>query len=68
MSVVHARIGCEHHEPRTAEVRTAALTRSWTEIGAALGVSKQAAHQRFAERDAVIDEFKAARRANPRAR
>ena len=84
-------------------VRVAALTHSWTEIGAALGVSKQAAHQRFAKpwaetlkaelkgealalktayragdpqrvaaatakRDAVIDEFKAARKANRRAR
>jgi hypothetical protein len=33
---------------RTA-VRAAAPRHSWTEIGAALGVSKQAAHQKFAD-------------------
>jgi hypothetical protein len=84
-------------------VRIAARTHSWAEIGAALGVSKQAAHQRFAkpwaetlkqelrgealalkaahrggdaERvaasteklDAVVGEFKAARKANRRSR
>jgi hypothetical protein len=89
----------EDHQGRA--VRAAAQTHSWTEIGAALGVSKQAAHQRFAKpwaeqlkgelkgeavalkmawrsldadgvaaatakRDAVIDEFKAARKANRR--
>jgi hypothetical protein len=91
----------EDHQRRA--VRAAALTHSWTEIGAALGVSKQAAHQRFAKpwaqtlqaelknesmavktgwrtgdqqrvaaatakRDAVIDEFKAARKANRKPR
>jgi len=32
-----------------AAVRAAAQRHSWTEIGAALGVSKQAAHQKFAK-------------------
>jgi hypothetical protein len=84
-------------------VRAAATVHSWTEIGAALGVSKQAAHQRFAKpwaeqlkgeikgeavalktawhaldpervaaanakRDAVIEEFKASRKANRKRR
>jgi hypothetical protein len=37
----------EDHQRRA--VRSAALTHSWTEIGDALGVSKQAAHQRYAK-------------------
>jgi hypothetical protein len=34
---------------RRAAVRAAAPRHSWTEIGEALGVSKQAAHQKFAK-------------------
>jgi hypothetical protein len=34
---------------RHSAVRAAAPRHSWTEIGAALGVSKQAAHQKFAD-------------------
>lgn len=100
-AVTEVQAVVEDHQQRA--VRAAAQTHSWTEIGAALGVSKQAAHQRFAKpwaqklkgelkgeavalktawraldpegvaaatakRDAVIDEFKAARKANRRER
>jgi hypothetical protein len=37
-------------------VRTALRTHSWAEIGAAMGVTKQAAHQRFARR--WVEEIK----------
>jgi hypothetical protein len=42
-------------------VRAAIQDHSWAEIGAAMGVSKQAAHQKFAR--AWIDEIKAEVRA-----
>lgn len=45
-------------------VRQAALSSSWSEIAAALGVSKQAAHQRFkAYAKGVADEMKTHQRA-----
>jgi hypothetical protein len=100
-AITAVQIVVEDHQQQA--VRAAAQTHSWTEIGAALGVSKQAAHQRFAKpwarkltgelkgeavalktayragdtervaaatakRDAVIGEFKAARKANRRTR
>jgi len=42
-------------------VRAAAQRHSWTEIGEALGVSKQAAHQKFAKEwaNALKEELKA---------
>jgi hypothetical protein len=36
-------------DQQEATVRAAATSHSWAEIGAALGISKQAAHQRFAK-------------------
>ncbi len=44
-----------------AAVRAAAQRHSWTEIGEALGVSKQAAHQKFAKpwANTLRDELKA---------
>jgi hypothetical protein len=47
-------------------VRAAIQHHSWTEIGAALGVSKQAAHQRLAKAWAaqLRDEIKAANKAH----
>jgi hypothetical protein len=47
-----ALIGAVQHdvaERQRAAVRAAAPRHSWTEIGEALGVSKQAAHQKFAK-------------------
>ncbi|MGI8712089.1 MAG: hypothetical protein ACR2NR_02685 [Solirubrobacteraceae bacterium] len=50
-------------------VRHAALTSSWSEIAAALGVSKQAAHQRFrAYAKGVAGEIKTEHRAIKQAR
>ncbi len=50
-------------------VRHAALTSSWREIAGALGVSKQAAHQRFrAFAKGVADEMKTEHRAMKQAR
>jgi hypothetical protein len=48
-----------------AAVRAAASSHSWAEIGAALGVSKQAAHQRFAKEwaETLKTELKAEQRA-----
>ncbi|HEY7537864.1 MAG TPA: hypothetical protein VH721_07730 [Gaiellaceae bacterium] len=54
-------------EAREREAVRAAIQRhSWTEIGAALGVSKQAAHQRLAKAWAtqLRDEIRAARDAH----
>jgi hypothetical protein len=58
-------IGHVHHDLEACErgaVRAAIQDHSWTEIGAALGVSKQAAHQRLAKAWAaqLRDEIKAA--------
>jgi hypothetical protein len=53
-------------ETREREAVRAAIQRhSWTEIGAALGVSKQAAHQRLAKAWAaeLRDEIRAAQKA-----
>jgi hypothetical protein len=47
-----ALIGSVHRDVDDRQrraVRAAALQHSWTEIGDALGVSKQAAHQKFAK-------------------
>jgi hypothetical protein len=50
-------------------VRQAALSSSWSEIATALGVSKQAAHQRFkAYAKGVADEMKTHHRAAKQAR
>ena len=50
-------------------VRQAALNSSWREIAAALGVSKQAAHQRFRlYARGVADEMKVQQRAMKQAR
>ena len=50
-------------------VRRAAVNSSWREIAAALGVSKQAAHQRFRlYARGVADEMKVAQRAIKHAR
>ena len=50
-------------------VRRAALSSSWREIAAALGVSKQAAHQRFRlYARGVAEEMKAQQRAIEQAR
>lgn len=50
-------------------VRSAAMSSSWREIAAALGVSKQAAHQRFkAYATTVAEEIKSEHRAMKRAR
>jgi uncharacterized membrane protein YqiK len=50
-------------------VRQAALSASWREIAAALGVSKQAAHQRFkAYAKDVANEIRGEHRAMKRAR
>jgi hypothetical protein len=50
-------------------VRQAALTSSWREIATALGVSKQAAHQRFKTyAKGVADEMKTHHQAMKRAR
>ena len=69
------------HQERA--VRAAAREHSWAAIGEALGVSRQAAHERFAKRwaqsikrdvkdpdkrEAVLAEVKAMRRANKRKR
>jgi hypothetical protein len=58
----------ETHE--RAAVRAAIQHHSWTEIGAALGVSKQGAHQRLAKAWAtqMKDEVKAASKAYATAR
>jgi len=55
-------------ETEAEAVRQAALTSSWREIATALGVSKQAAHQRFKTyaKD-VADEMKTHHRAMKRA-
>ncbi len=50
-------------------VRQAALNSSWSEIAAALGVSKQAAHQRFKTyAKGVADEMKTHHRLSKQAR
>ncbi len=50
-------------------VRHAALSSSWREIADNLGVSKQAAHQRFkAYADGVTDDIKSERRTMKRAK
>jgi response regulator of citrate/malate metabolism len=50
-------------------VRQAALSSSWSEIATALGVSKQAAHQRFrAYAEGVAEEMKTHHRAIKQAR
>jgi hypothetical protein len=50
-------------------VRHAAVSSSWREIAAALGVSKQAAHQRFkAYATGVAEEMKTHHRASKQAR
>jgi predicted DNA-binding protein YlxM (UPF0122 family) len=50
-------------------VRQAALSSSWSEIATALGVSKQAAHQRFkAYAKGVAEEMKSEHRAAKQAR
>jgi hypothetical protein len=50
-------------------VRQAALNSSWSEIATALGVSKQAAHQRFKTyAKGVADEMRTHQRAMKRAR
>jgi hypothetical protein len=69
------------HQERA--VRAAAQEHSWAAIGEALGVSRQAAHEKFAKRwaqsikrdvkdpekrDATLAEVKAMRRANKRKR
>jgi hypothetical protein len=59
-----ALIGAVQHdvaERQRAAVRAAAPRHSWTEIGEALGVSKQAAHQKFAKpwADELKEELKA---------
>jgi hypothetical protein len=53
-----------------AAVRAAIQRHSWAEIGAGLGVSKQAAHQRLAKAWAsqLRDEIKAANKAHKTAR
>jgi hypothetical protein len=53
-----------------AAVRAAIQRHSWAEIGAALGVSKQAAHQRLAKAWAsqLRDEIKAANKGHKTAR
>jgi hypothetical protein len=57
IGTVHRDI--DHHQRRA--VRAAAQQHSWTEIGDALGVSKQAAHQKFAKpwANELRDEIKA---------
>jgi DNA-binding NarL/FixJ family response regulator len=64
-----ARIGEIQRDLESREqeaVRAAIQGHSWSEIGAALGVSKQAAHQRLAKRWAaqLKDEIRAANRAH----
>jgi|1185.fasta_scaffold211766_2 hypothetical protein len=69
------------HQDRA--VRAAAQAHSWAAIGEALGISRQAAHEKFAKRwaqgikrdvkdpekrDAALAEAKAMRRANKRKR
>lgn len=50
-------------------VRAAALTSSWAQIGEALGISKQGAHQRFKDfADSAASEIKAEHRAMKQAK
>jgi four helix bundle protein len=66
---VIAALQKETDEHLREAVRQAALSSSWSEIAAALGVSKQAAHQRFrAYAKGVADEMKTQHRAAKQAR
>ena len=57
-------------ERQRKAVRAAAARHTWAEIGSALGVSRQAAHHKFAKQwaEAVKDELKAEVRAQKAAR